>query len=461
LAQVKRWAPRVRDFPGEAMAVGAWLIALSVLAPLRQVAARRPFLRATKHLEAYSYAQFLRDFGRDFEASGSNEYRRREALFEVSLKEVRETNTRNRREGRAWTAGVHAFMDWTPAERRALHGYKPARRSSQALAATMTGLQLRTAGAEAAARANSSALLRGINIDEGTARGDGSIGTQVAHRNQGNCGSCWAISAVEAVEARLPGTAGGDFAPRVSAQALVDCVPNPQHCGGSGGCEGATGELAYAFMRDNGIPLESDMPYLGQAKTCQATAAGEALPSQRRVRVSGWHALPSNKAEPLMRALVEQGPVVVAVDADNWFNYDSGIFDDCARDAVLGHAVLAKGYGEDAGRKYWLIQNSWGAEWGENGDIRIKRHDDEGAFCGIDRKPQEGVGCDGGPAEVEVCGMCGLLYDPIFPEGVRIEGGDAAAHVQNSELAIARQAPFGSDSDAVEEMQALLNIRHS
>merc|ERR1719155_472238 len=58
--------------------------------------------------------------------------------------------------------------------------------------------------------------------------------------NQGSCGSCWAISAVEALEAQLKKNGQGRVL-KLSAQALVDCVPNPQHCGGTGGCDGGTG----------------------------------------------------------------------------------------------------------------------------------------------------------------------------------------------------------------------------
>ena len=128
-----------------------------------------------------------------------------------------------------------------------------------------------------------------------------------------------------------------------------------------------------------------------------------------------------------MQSLVQNGPTVVAVDANDWFDYDNGVFNGCSKDADLGHAVLAKGYGEENGNKYWTIQNSWGADWGEHGHIRLKRHETEDPWCGMDKKPSDGEGCDGGPAEVEVCGMCGILYDPVIPNGVHIDGGSASS----------------------------------
>merc|ERR1719409_2141064 len=105
---------------------------------------------------------------------------------------------------------------------------------------------------------------------------------------------------------------------------------------------------------------------------------------------------------PLRHALVERGPAAVAVFASKWFSYSHGIFDSCERDAVIDHAVVLLGYGSDRelGAKYWLIQNSWGPEWGESGRIRLLRqHNDETEYCGIDSQPQEGTGCEGGPAQ--------------------------------------------------------------
>lgn len=380
---------------------------LGALSALRSASA----LRSRSHvarvdLESYSFERFGVDFERNY-IRGTQEYNSRAALFEQSLKEIRAVNAKNVEEGRSWVAGIHPFMDWTTAERKTLNGYKPMRTRGPAGAFSLLHQR-----AEAKSHARGSMRLNMTH--GGTFAGD----LSPALRQQGNCGSCWAISAVEAVEAQLL-KSGVNQPIRLSAQALVDCVPNPRHCGGTGGCEGATGELAYAYMKDYGIPLESDLPYRAKTGTCSG-----AWQSSKRARVSGWTQLPSNQAEPLMQALIQDGPVVVAVDANNWFNYDSGIFDSCDKDAILGHAVLAKGYGTDVAKRYWLIQNSWGSGWGEEGHIRMLMHDDEDQWCGTDRKPSEGVGCDGGPSEVTVCGMCGILYDPLIPTGVRLESGD-------------------------------------
>lgn len=359
-------------------------------------------------LASYTYTQFAREFGRS-EASGSVDYNQRLALFQAELAKVEVTNARNVREGRPWKAGLHPFMDWTEAERRSMNGYKPSQKKGHRSTGAVSLLH---SGMHAFSHLNATHGHQDDLLDTSSGGLTADAGPPI--RNQGNCGSCWAISAAEAVEAQLQ-RSGHDV--RVSAQTFVDCVPNPQHCGGSGGCEGATGELAYAFMRDYGLPLEKDLPYTAKTDQCP-----ESRPS--RVKLSGFSVLPSNKARPLMQALVERGPVVVAVDGNNWFNYESGVFDDCDKDATIGHAVLAKGYGQEGKNNFWLIQNSWGQNWGEQGHIRLIRHEDEDSWCGTDRSPKDGVGCDGGPAEVTVCGTCGVLYDSVIPEGVRLEGSD-------------------------------------
>merc|ERR1719440_1596514 len=363
-------------------------------------------------LASYTFEQFVSDFGRYY-VSGSSEYETRAGHFASSLRRVLRINKKNDKEGRAWLAGIHPFMDWSESERRALNGYK----------------SFRTSGA-------SSVLYLQVDVDGAVDSNVTGVSTSaswegVAMREQGMCGSCWAISAAEAVEARLPEKN------RLAAQALIDCVPNPKHCGGKGGCEGATGELAYTFMKEHGIPLEHDYAYTAETGQCPMTPLIGDFPAPKRAKVSGWTSLPSNKAEPLLQALYSKGPVVVAVDADAWFEYKSGIFDGCKKDAHIGHAVLAKGYGGQGDAQYWHIQNSWGAEWGEHGQIRLKRQEsaEEEKYCGVDTKPQDGVGCDGGPAKVTTCGMCGILYDAIYPEGVNIEDAQATAYKEMVEQA--------------------------
>jgi cathepsin L len=243
-------------------------------------------------------------------------------------------------------------------------------------------------------------------------------------RNQGDCGSCWAIAASTVLEGHSEIYKG---TPRTfSAQQIVECTPNPRHCGGDGGCKGATAELAMEYVLKNGVAETPAFPYTAQDAACPSGSPTSAM-AQIMVHdstpvangaasfgMTGWETLPKNVYEPLARALAEKGPVAVSVAADAWFSYESGIFNGCGKDAVIDHAVTAMGYGEEAGNKYWVIQNSWGKEWGEAGRIRLERHVD-GDYCGMNNDPQKGVACQGETDAVPVCGMCGILFDSVVP----------------------------------------------
>lgn len=138
----------------------------------------------------------------------------------------------------------------------------------------------------------------------------------------------------------------------------------------------------------------------------------------QQLGMHSWTRLPQNQLEPLKRALVDWGPVAVSISCGHqWDLYSTGILDTCVRNAIVDHAVMLSGYGQSGTTKYWLLQNSWGPEWGEQGMIRILRLQDseEAEFCGIDDQPEVGSGCKGGPSQVRVCGSCGILYDTLIP----------------------------------------------
>jgi hypothetical protein len=140
--------------------------------------------------------------------------------------------------------------------------------------------------------------------------------------------------------------------------------------------------------------------------------AGDVVMAGHTLGLTGFTTLPTNKYMPLIEALM-QGPVGITVAASGWSSYSSGVFNDC--DPTVNHAVLLMGYGKDDSAKYYLIRNSWGDTWGENGFIRLMRTDDEDSVCSTDHSPKDGVACDGGPSQVTVCGTCGILYDSVVP----------------------------------------------
>merc|ERR1719401_2331031 len=108
------------------------------------------------------------------------------------------------------------------------------------------------------------------------------------------------------------------------------------------------------------------------------------------IGMMGWAKMPENKEQPILHALVEHGPLAVAVAAgSDWNAYHAGILTPmgCDTNHVISHAVVLFGYGKAHSRshgevKYWQIKNSWGNSWGEGGNLRLQRLDEEEKECG-------------------------------------------------------------------------------
>ncbi|XP_057954866.1 ervatamin-B [Malania oleifera] len=197
-------------------------------------------------------------------------------------------------------------------------------------------------------------------------------------KDQGQCGSCWAFSAVAAVEGINKIKAGQLVS--LSEQELVDCDVGSDNQG----CDGGYMAKAFAFIQKNGgLTTEASYPYAGKDGTCNRGEAGKPA-----VTISGYESVPKNDEKSLQAAVSHQ-PVSVAIDAGGYaFQlYSEGIFDGlCGNE--LNHGVAAVGYGEDNGKKYWLVKNSWGTDWGEAGYIRMKRNPgDRRGICGIAMEP--------------------------------------------------------------------------
>jgi len=368
------------------------------------------FASATNSTAPPSFDAFIQIHGRTYE-KGSQEYKLRKELYETRADAVR---AHNKKSNRRWTAGVNKLSDQTEDELLNLRGWdgsvRPGHSSSHAAHVRKAFLQ-KTEENFAEELPDEKSWL---NLE-----------TAQHIRNQGGCGSCWAISSSTVLEAHseIHGKRRS-----FSAQEIVSCTPNPRECGGSGKCGGATAELAMDYVLKHGVAEEFQVPYTGEDGTCGAKEENPVLLMDQMLGgstsnagaafgMTGWEMLPKNQLEPLMRALVERGPVAVSVAATEWNSYESGIFDGCGKDAVIDHAVTMMAYGKDASSntKYWTIQNSWGNDWGENGHIRLLRHDSSDAYCGTDDKPEVGTACKGETDPVPVCGMCGVLFDSVVP----------------------------------------------
>ena len=246
-------------------------------------------------------------------------------------------------------------------------------------------------------------------------------------KNQASCGSCWAFSGVGTIESNL--LMNNQTETILSEQQFVDCMPNPEECGGTGGCEGATQPLLFDYALTAFTISEQDYPYTAHDGVCTEDSKPIAA------TVEGYGILPENcAAETLKAYLLKFGPIAVSVDASHWSSYSSGVLSYDACGADIDHAVLLTGYGTDPNLgDYWSIKNSWGASWGENGYIRISREDG----VAVDDTPQDGVACEGAPPAAEVRGTCGVLYANSYVYG---------ATVASSSSSRAHPAVLGGDS---------------
>jgi len=240
-------------------------------------------------------------------------------------------------------------------------------------------------------------------------------GVITAVKDQGGCGSCWAFAATESIESNLIQNTGKNV--KLSPQDIVSCTPNPQHCGGTGGCSGATAELAFDYVHAKGVASDADYPYTQQTGTCKPSVT-------KTAKIDGYVKLGENNYTDLLTAVATVGPISVSVDASPWFSYSSGVFTGCPKsgNVDINHAVQLVGYGTSGSLDYWIVRNSWGAGWGEKGYIRMEKHSDGdmSKWCYQDDTPSDGSGCDGGPPVITVCGSCGIWYDNCYPTGAAL-----------------------------------------
>ncbi|KAK3932360.1 Cathepsin L [Frankliniella fusca] len=175
-------------------------------------------------------------------------------------------------------------------------------------------------------------------------------------KDQGSCGSCWSFSATGALEGQLF-KKNGKLVP-LSEQNLIDCSWKY----GNQGCNGGLMDSAFKY----------------DSRKCKYTTANNAGANTGYTDVRATE-------EDLLDAVDKVGPISVAIDASNWSfqMYSGGVYyESWCSSRSLDHGVLAVGYGTDYPNKaYWIVKNSWGPSWGEEGYIRMARN--KGNNCGI------------------------------------------------------------------------------
>lgn len=192
-------------------------------------------------------------------------------------------------------------------------------------------------------------------------------------KEQGECGVCWAFAAAGNLESL--------YAIKykkildLSEEQMLDCdLVND-------GCDGGNMEDAFRYIRQaGGLMNEVDYPYTQKKDKCLFNK------KKSVIKVRGWKILDTSDEDEIARILMRKGPLSIGINGDELQLHDKGIYDpsqrDCPKDD-LNHAVLIVGFGEeDDGRKFWIMKNSWGENWADEGFFKIARGK---STCGINQ----------------------------------------------------------------------------
>jgi cathepsin L len=291
----------------------------------------------------YLFTAWVEEYSKTYETA---EFFNRFRIFKTNLDTIREHNAKNE----SWTMGMNEFGDMTWEEFRSIYvgGTK-----------TQPREYIRSKNAFNAPKPGSIPS----SLDW---RAKNAV-TPV--KNQGQCGSCWAFSTTGSVEGQHAISTGTLVS--LSEQMLMDCAG----AYGNQGCSGGLMDDAFEYIiKNGGICSEAAYPYKGVQGSCKASSC------QKVATISSYADVPSgNEAD--IYTVIQKGPVSIAIEADQsaFQFYKSGVFS-AACGTNLDHGVLIVGYGTLSSKPYWIVKNSWGASWGENGYILMIEGRDE---CGL------------------------------------------------------------------------------
>jgi len=301
-----------------------------VLALVALAAAERVRVKGT--FERSDFAAFKAKYNKSF-------HPREESMrHENYLKAIAKINKHNAEydQGKhTWFMGENEFLDWTQEEYDNRNGYRPP--------TVKTG---------------------SIHVPKGTA-GDSKdwrdAGAVNPIKDQGQCGSCWAFGSISSLESQMFLLKG--HLPDCSEQQLVDCDHQ------SSGCNGGLETWAYEYIEgqgSNGVDTQDSYPYTARDGHCDKSKTQDG--QNVCATITGQTHL-SGGEDALQQAVGTVGPITIGVDASPWSHYGGGIFDDSSCTTRLNHSVCCIGY--DSKKGYFLVRNSWGTSWGEEGYIRI------------------------------------------------------------------------------------------
>ncbi|KAK6152042.1 hypothetical protein DH2020_014677 [Rehmannia glutinosa] len=292
---------------------------------------------------ALSFARFAHRYGKRYEHA--EEVQRRFQIFSENLKMIRSHN----KKGLSYTMGVNEFTDLTWDEFR----------------------KHRLGAAQNCSATRGNHKLTNVLLPETKDWRETGIVSPV--KNQGHCGSCWTFSTTGALEAAYAQAFGKGIS--LSEQQLVDCAGAFNNFG----CNGGLPSQAFEYIKYNGgLETEDAYPYTGKDGLCKYSSENVGIRVLDSVNIT------LGAEDELKHAVALSRPVSVAFEVVDGFRaYNGGVYTStkCGSSPMdVNHAVLAVGYGVENGIPYWLIKNSWGADWGDNGYFKMEMGKN---MCGV------------------------------------------------------------------------------
>jgi len=190
-------------------------------------------------------------------------------------------------------------------------------------------------------------------------------------KDQYTCGSCWAFATVGATEGKINAFYNNpDLDISLSEQDLISCSP-------AGSCSGGSPNDAFNYIENTGITNDTCLEYgvppfpyggLGCGSKCFDWELGA-------WKVSGHSFEGSHDSDSIKWALINKGPLLTLMEIySDIYGYGGGIYfptSTAPEDYEGGHTVVIVGYGVYDGLNYWIVKNSWGDSWGDNGYMEV------------------------------------------------------------------------------------------